>query len=274
MKQIINFFIKYKNTILFLSLFLLAIYFTIQNHFYHKSRILNSTNFITGKVYDLRSNINDYFYLKSQNERLIEENKNLREALLIFDYNKKDTIISGIDFKAKPFVFQTAKVIANRYARLDNYILINKGKNDSIHIDNGVITSKGIVGIVDQVSENYARIQSILNSRSAINVKLRSSHHFGTLTWNGKDPNIVQVIEIPKLAQVKKGDTIITEGRSLIFPEGLPVGVVEDFAIDGASSFYKIDVRLFNDMTNIGYLYVIKSENQEELKSLELEENE
>jgi len=272
MQQIVNFLIKYKNTLLFLFLFLLSVFFTIQSHSYHKSKFISSANFLTGGIYSWVNNIDMYFNLKEYNERLVDENKFLRENLAALSEKELDSVFLDTASYDAPYKFITAKVIANRYSRLDNFLLVNKGENDSVATDFGVITSRGIVGIVDETSNNYSRVISILNTNSAINVKLKKTNHFGTLKWNGKDPNIVQVEEIPRLAPVKKGDTIHTEGRSLIFPKGIPVGVVENFQLKNNQNYYDINVRLFNDMTNIGYVYLIKNNNQEEIKNLESNE--
>jgi len=272
MQQIINFLIKYKNTLLFLFLFLLSVIFTIQSHAYHKSKFISSANFFTGGIYSWVNNIDMYFNLKEYNERLVDENKTLRENLAALAEIELDSVFNDTVSYDEPYQFITAKVIANRYSKFDNFLLVNKGKVDSVATDYGVITSRGIVGIVDETSQNYARVISILNTNSAINVKLKKSNHFGTLIWNGKDPNIVQVEEVPRLAPVKKGDTIHTDGRSLIFPEGIPVGIVENFHLKNNQNYYEIDVRLFNDMTNIGFVYLIKNNNQKEIKGLESNE--
>ncbi len=55
----------------------------------------------------------------------------------------------------------------------------------------GVINSLGIVGIIDNVSKNYATVISILNTKSKINAKIKHSDHFGTLTWDGKNTGFV-----------------------------------------------------------------------------------
>src|SRR5690606_28118618 len=141
---------------------------------------------------------------------------------------------------------------------------------DGLRPDMGVVTSKGIVGIVENISDNYATVISILNSNSRINAQLTKTNHFGSLVWDGKDPNIVQLIDVPGLAPIAQGDTIVTGGQSLIFPEGIPIGTIEDFSLDRSESYYNINVSLFNDMTNIGYVYIIEHTRKDEI--LELQE--
>jgi rod shape-determining protein MreC len=133
----------------------------------------------------------------------------------------------------------------------------------------GVITSKGIVGIIDNVSNKYATIQSILNTNSQINAKLKNVKHFGSLVWNTEDPNIIQLIDIPRLAAVKTGDTIVTGGRSTIFPEGILIGAVIDFELTEDENSQNLNIQLFNDMTNLEHVYIIDNLDTQEIINLE-----
>jgi rod shape-determining protein MreC len=112
----------------------------------------------------------------------------------------------------------------------------------------------------------------ILNSNSKINARLKNSFHFGTLLWNGKDYNIVQLEDIPRQATVQIGDTIVTGGRSTIFPEGILIGTIKNS--DTKNSLRSIDIQLFNDMSNISHVYIVKSLDKTEINTLENSENE
>ncbi len=274
MQQIINFLIRNKHSLLFLLLLFISLVFTIQSHSYHRSKFVSSTNFISGGVYGWQHSISDYFKLKNENTRLLEENERLYNQLSAFgvdSVSKKhiDTLRYTV-----PYTFTKARVIKNDYSKIDNYILINKGEKDSIKPDMGVITDKGIIGIIENTSKHYSRVISILNSNSRINAGLKKSNQYGSLVWNGEDPNIVQLETIPRQAILKEGDTIITHGRSTIFPRGIGIGTILNYKLNQNKNYYLIDVKLFNDMTNIGFVYTIKNNNAEEIKSLEKSEYE
>ena len=268
MQQIVNFLIRNKNNILFLLLLGFSLFLTIQSHSYQKSRVLSSANFVSGGIYSWSSDINTYFNLEEYNQRLLEENERLRTKLAVYEdtlfiQEYPDTAM------AKHYEFRAAEVINNNYANRNNYLTLKRGSNAGIERDMGVVTSKGIVGIVENVSPKYSTVISILNSNSKINAQLKKSNHFGTLIWNGDDPNVVQLIDVPAIAPVSEGDTIITGGRSLIFPKGLPIGTIEDFATDISESYYTINIRLFNDMTNIGYVYVVGNTERDDIEELQ-----
>ncbi|MEP3838578.1 MAG: rod shape-determining protein MreC [Algibacter sp.] len=267
MQQIINFIIRNKNFLLFLLLFGISLLFTIQSHSYHKSKFINSANFLTGGVYNSANNISGYLNLKVQNELLSDENKRLRKLLLNVSTNPDSIFIDSLTFK-EDYRFYSATIIKNSYSLNNNVLTINKGKNDSIQQDFGVISSKGIVGIIDKTSANYATVISILNSTSSISAQLKKTNHLGSLIWDGKDSQFAQLIDIPKIAKVKTGDTIITSGQSSIFPKGVPVGTIENFKLDQAENYYEINVHLFNDMTSIEHVYIIENVNKEEISNL------
>ena len=268
MQQIIFFFIRNKNFLLFAVLFTISVALTIQTHNYHNNKFISSANYITGGIYTFRNNITDYLNLGKENEQLLQENLMLRKKL---DQFKKVVNVEKLDSTVLPnkFEYFTSRVINNNYSKTKNQLTLDKGRRDSIKIDLGVISSKGIVGIVSDVSENYATVQSILNTKSRINAKLKKSNHFGSLKWDTKDPNVAQLVDIPRIAQLEKGDTIVTGGRSTIFPEGILIGTVKDFHLDNDDNYYYINIKLFNDMTRLEHVYLIENKEAQEILELE-----
>ncbi|MCW5515157.1 rod shape-determining protein MreC [Muriicola sp. Z0-33] len=265
MQQIIRFIIRYKTSLLYIFLLIISLSFTIQSHSYHRSKFFNSANWITGTVYNTSNTISSYFDLDEENEKLIEENKRLRDLL----YNKQLTDSIELDTNAINYTIRSAQVIKNSYANPNNYILINKGKQDSIKQDMGVITAKGILGIIEHTSNKFASVQSILNQKSNINAKIKNTNYFGSLVWDTDRYDVVQLEDIPRLVPLLVGDTIVTGAMSSIFPENIPIGTIKKFDLNVSKSFYRIDVELFNDMTNIKNVYVIYNTNRPEVLQLE-----
>ena len=268
MQQIFNFVIRNKTFLLFLLLFSIALAFTIQSHSYHRSKFINSANGLTGGVYSTFNSVDQYFNLRDENSILSEENKRLREQLFN-STNTSDSVYVDTTYSKGKYKVITADVYKNSYSLTNNYLTLDKGRNDSIKEDFGVITSKGIIGIIDNTSKNYATALSILNKKSRINAKLKSSDHIGSLTWNGESPEFTQLVDVSNFAPVKIGDTIVTGGQSAIFPKGIGIGIIDSFETDISGDTYNIKVRLFNDMTNVGTVYIIENLNRAEIKTLE-----
>ncbi len=267
MQQIINFIVRYKNFLLYIILLTISLAFTIQSHTYHQSRFFNSSSFISGKLYEKSNNFFSYFNLDEENAKLLEENKRLRYILL--NRNLSDTL--SLDSLQRTYTITTGKVIKNSYANPRNYITVNKGSKDGVKPDMGVITDKGILGIVENVSANYSTVQSILNDNSNINAKIKGTDHFGSLIWDTKNYNLVQLIDIPRMVPLTIGDTIVTGAMSSIFPENIPIGTIQKFDLDNSNSLYTINVSLFNDMTNVRYVYLVYNLKRPEIIKLESE---
>lgn len=269
MQQIVNFIIRNKTFLLFLLLFSLGIFFTIQSHSYHKSKFVNSANFLTGGVYNSVNNISEYFSLKSQNKILTEENNRLKSILYNSSFKGDTSFIDSTKFFGL-YKFTPANIIKNSYSLQNNILTLNRGKNDSIKQDFGVISSKGIIGIIDKTSTNYATVISVLNTASQISAQLKRSNHYGSLKWDGASHEFVQLVDIPKIAEsyLNIGDTIVTSGRSSIFPKGILIGSIQDFQLDDAENFYTLNVKLFNDMTNIEHVHIIENIDKPEITNL------
>ncbi|KGO80463.1 rod shape-determining protein MreC [Flavobacterium beibuense F44-8] len=268
MQQIFNFI--FKNSILLLFLLLLGISLSLvfQSHYYHRSRAVTSANAISGYTYEKINDVEQYFSLKEQNDKLATENATLKQLL----YNSQDTI--NIPAVQKPqgldnFTVIQSKVISNSYNNQENYLTINSGTNDGVKPDMGVVSSLGVVGIIENTSKNYATVISILNLKFKLDAKIKGSNYFGTLKWDAKNAGYALLTEVPRLASVKKGDTIVTGGRSVIFPENIPIGKIENIFRDTKTNYYTLNVRLFNDMTNLDHVYIIENKDLQEIRDLE-----
>ncbi len=265
MQRIINFILQYRNAFLYGFLTLIALVLTVRSHSYHQSKFFNSSKWLTGNIYQTGSNISSYFALRQENQRLVAENEQLRTLL----FNMKTANTQYLDTMRNDFDVMSARLIKNSFSSPRNYLTIDQGEKSGVKQDMGVITSKGILGIVENVSNNFATVQSVLNTKSNINAKIKNTDYFGSLIWNAEDYNIVQLVDIPRLVPLVVGDTIVTGAMSSIFPENIPIGVIKKYDLNTSKSFYNIDVELFNDMANIKNVYLILNKNQEEIKTLE-----
>jgi rod shape-determining protein MreC len=267
MQQIFNFIFKNSYRMLFLLLIIISLSLTIQSHSFHKSKVISSANFLSGGVYEKMNNVNEYFNLKIQNDELARENARLKSLL----FNLKDTTkLPEVDsiYGVKKIDIIISKVIKNSYNVHENYLTLNSGSKQGIKQDMGVINSLGIVGVIENTSANYSTVLSILNTTRPLNAKIKKSGHYGSLSWNGKSTGFVQLTDVPRLASVRKGDTIVTGGLSEIFPENINIGTIEKVLTDNETNFYTLDIKLFNDMTSLGYVYVIKNKDTAEIIEL------
>jgi len=276
MQQLIYFIQKYRYFLFFLFLELIAFQLIINNLSFHKSKFINSASSITGGFYSKTNSMRDYFQLDIENKELLNENLILRNKLeklsQSIDTPALTEIFEKTDFRQR-YSYIQGRIEKNQFRSNYNFLTINLGKKDSLVPEMGVINSKGILGITENVLHSYSRVRSILNKNSKINAKLKNSNYFGTLTWDGLDYNSTQLLDIPRQARLKVGDTIITGGMSSIFPEGIPIGSIDNIANE-ASIKRIINIKLFNDMSSLKNIYVVKDFDKQQLMNLEKTDNE
>lgn len=262
MQQLISFFLRHKGFLLFLGLFCISIALTIQSHSYHKSKFINATNSVTGGIYNSTNSVSEFLNLQIYNKQLVQENARLRKKLSNYSFQTTK------DFSEEtPYDIIPAKLIQNNFHKKKNILVINKGNKDGVKKDMGVITSNGIVGIVESVGENYATVLSILHVQSKINAQLKKSNQIGSLTWDGESTTIVQLDDITKVAPILINDTIVT-GNYSTFPQGIQIGKIVKAELDASQNYFDINIELFNDMRDIGHVYVIKNKAVKEINNL------
>ena len=278
MQQLVYFLRKYRFFLFFLGLEIIATALTINNHEFHRSKLVSSANDIIGGFYQKSSAISDYLRLTEENKKLVTENnelQNQKEQLLKIIDSSKISLVKDTSKYSQQYQYINGKIQKNQYSSTNNFLTINLGTNDGIAKEMAVINSKGIVGITEEVSNNYTRVQSILSRRSSISAKLKNNdNHMGNLKWNGDDYAVVQLEGLPRQAKVQKGDTIITSGNSAIFPEGILIGTAIDVTGGQTSVNRVVNIQLFNDMSSLKNIYVIINFDKIEIRKIELNTNE
>lgn len=270
MKNLIRFLTK--NSFLFLFVFLLFISFVllVKNNNYQNSKIFNSSNFLIGNLYSTINNVNDYFNLKEVNAELAEQNARLQSTQIrtftkIFGTTVEihDTVYS------QKYVYTSAKAINSSTNKRENYITLNKGNLNGIKPGMGVVSPSGIIGTVKNVSENFCSVMSVLHEKNAVSAKIKKSGFKGSLVWELGDYRVAQLKDIPNHVKLNKGDTIITSGFSMIYPEGEMIGVIKDFDLTEGNNFYDINIEFSVDFKKISHVFIVKSWMKDEQKKLE-----
>ena len=133
----------------------------------------------------------------------------------------------------------------------------------------GVISSRGIVGIVKDVSDNFSSVISVLHKDSKISAKIKKYGDVGSVLWNGYNYRRASLIDIPTHVPITRGDTIITSGFSSVFPEGIVIGKIIDHRIESGNTFYTITIEFSEDFNKLSYVYIIKNFFKNEQNDLE-----
>lgn len=274
MRAIILFFYKNYFFFLFLLLELISIGLVVQNNSYQKSSFLNSTNFIAANIYATYYHISGYFGLKRTNLALSEENAKLRsQSVLSFITYHNNTFVFGDTLYKQQYSYLEAVVINNSVNKMNNYLTLNKGYEQGIQPEMGVVSSKGIVGIVKEVSPNFSTVISVLHQKFHLSAKLKRQGYFGSLAWDGNDYKVGVLRDIPSHVNFSEGDTVVTSGYSSIFPEGLTVGYLLDANKNPGEVFYSARVKFSDDLKRLSNVYIINNIFKEEQQNIESKTN-
>lgn len=264
MRNLIVFLWKHQFFVFFVILETVSLSLLFNSYSYHRSLAFTTTNDITGGVYKTYSNITDFFGLKNENEKLARENAYLRNFTKPLS-KAVDTIIFQADSN---YYYRAAKVVSNSVNRQNNFILINKGKKDSIAPEMGVISSGGIVGIIVGTSSNYAYVMSLLHQNSRISARIKKNDHLVNVLWDGKNYKNGLVIDIPSHIELSAGDSIVTSGNSLIFPEGIMVGTIQEYMQSTNQDLSEAVIKFSADFNKLQYVYIIENYMKPETDTL------
>ena len=270
MRNLILFIWKHYFVFLFLLLETLCVYLVVQNNNFQRASFVNSSNQVSASVLSTAEYIQQYFYLKSENERLAKENAELHSHdLLSFSVLVNDQYTVNDTLYRQKYTFTSAKVVNNSTNRRNNFLTLDKGTKQGIKKDMAVITGNGVVGKVKDVSENFCTVMSVLHSKTIINAKVKKDGSFGPLTWDGVDFSIVTLNDIPTHVKLLKGDTITTGADSKIFPENILIGTVESFVQKSGEYFFTVKVKLLTDFKKLTHVYIVNNKMKDEQEELE-----
>lgn len=266
---------RYHVFLLFLILQGVAIALLVRSTSFHHNRFVSSANAVTGSLYARRTVIAEYLRLQSINEELSRENALLRSEIPPAFLKLGDNIYLFDDtLYLRRYHYTPARVINNSINRPRNFITIDKGRRNGVEPGMGVVNKGAVVGLVKDVSEHFAVVMPLINIAFRLSARLEGSNAFGSLEWDGQDPTLIRMKDVPRYANPMKGDTVSTTGYSAYFPEGLMIGTVENYRIPEGENFYDIDVRLTTQYYQLSYVEVIHHLLGEEQRKLEAAANE
>jgi len=266
MRKLLSFLYQNRALLLFLVLELGCLLLIVNSHRYQGAQYFNTSNRTAASVLAFSQNTRNYFNLREANLDLAKENAELKAKVLALTAQLSINADSGI---ARPFEFITARVVNNTTAQFRNYITLDKGSADGIQIGMAVTGQAGIVGKIKAVSENYSVAISLLNVDENISAEVARTGTFGTVHWDGSEPQFAKLKYLPRHVSVWRGDTIRTSGFNAVFPTGLPIGVVKEATLNPNDLFYDVTIELAQDFSRLQFVHVIDSKNKAKVDSVQ-----
>ena len=225
-----------------------------------------------GYFWGVSESIADYASLRTENRHLAEEILRLTETITRLEEEAAaaaacDSADYTTAWRGK-YEFIPAEVIKNSVNKQHNYLIIGKGSDDGVRPQTGIITSRGVIGIVDAVSRHYSYAISFLNSDSSISARIGKDGAAGPMAWDGKGSGNALLREIPLQVKFEEGDTVYTSGFSTIFPPDIPIGRITGSRIVNGATF-EIKVSLFQDFSSVRHVCLVRNRDLDEIMSLE-----
>ncbi len=223
------------------------------------------------KVWGGSDRLRHYFSLNKENERLAQENAILNQQLKEYRDREDQSYSDSLTAELKAYgdyVYAPATIVKISRNKQHNYFIINKGSEDGIRPQSGIITNSGVVGIIDAVDKHYSYGLSFMNSDISVSSRIGKEGAVGPLSWDGVSVDKAVLKEIPLQYKYTPGDTVWTSGYSAIFPPDIPLGVTGGSKIvNGAVN--EIEVHLFENFTALRFVTVVENIGRDEIISLE-----
>ncbi len=268
MSRLIQFIFQGSSFFTFVILEMFCFYLIVNFNSQQRSIYLETFSVYTGSMTEQVDELNSYLGLRQQVDELQTQMAALR-AQLPSSYYAIDTQTDSVrdDSLRQRFVYVPAQIVNRSPYGLNNTFIINKGAIDSVYRGQGVISEKGILGIVTNVSQYHARAMSVLHRDLRISAGLRSGF-FGTLSWDGNDPRYMILDDMKDYAKVEPKDTVFTTSFSSVFPTDLSIGIVVEKNRAIAEGNWRLSIQLLNEPLRERYVYLVQDLYKEDLARL------
>ena len=280
MRNVFLFIQRYFVFLAFLVLQFVALWMLFRYNRFHRAAFLGVASEVTGRINKQVDKVDDYFHLAAENRQLHRMNDSLLN-LLHTNYNIPDTSSRLVIDSARTFdtlrqfrryVYRDAKVVYNSINMETNYLQLNRGARQGIRENMAVINSAGAaVGVVVNVSPNFAHVMSLLHAKSKLSAALKKTGEVGTLEWDAEDPRFITLKGIASSIDVKRGDTVLTSIYSYNFPPGFMVGTVADIRTEKTSGFYLLRLKTAVNFNSVQNVFVV--ENLQRAEQIQLEQD-
>lgn len=217
-------------------------------------------------------NIRSYFMLRETNEDLSRQNEALAGALraCLMREEKRNEELASREIPRSAFRYIPATIVKMSRNGTHNYVILNKGSDDGVTAQSGIICSSGIVGVVSAVSRHYSYGLTLMNPDMTVHVRIGRDGITTPLVWDGLSTDGAIIRDIPPHYDVSPGDTVWTSGFSAMFPADIPVGVTGNSELM-YGSFKQVEIRLFQDFSSVRFVTITENIDLDEIEGLESE---
>ena len=233
----------------------------------------SASNVFTGSLVDVQTWFSDRFValqefltaprdiatLRQRNTELEGEVAELQAQVIQLQQQVGQTQILAalVDFEqANPENrYQPAAVIGRDPSPFLHYVIINIGSNDGILRGMPVVTNQGLIGRIDAVIADAARVQLINDPASSVNIRLQNAETEASLVGSVTGDVVLQLI--PQDVNVQPGDLVLTSGLGGGYPPDLIIGQVVNVRSRDFDLFQQATVQPVVDFNRLEIVLVI-----------------
>lgn len=276
MRNIFLFIGRYFTFFAFLGFQALALSFLFRYNKYHNAVGLGMANEITGWVNSKYANVDQYFHLKQESDRIHRVNDSLLNSLKS-NFLNPDTAMKEVQDSIpydtlghrRRYLWRDAEVVSNSINMEKNYIQINRGSKQGIRDNMAVLNADlSLVGIVVNTSDNFSQVMSLLHVKNNVNAIMKRTGTAGTISWDGRNPAYLTMTDVSKSDSIARGDTVLTGTFSLSFPPLKLIGTVASIVKDN-SSFYTLRIKPAANFQNLQHVFVVENLQRDEQEQLD-----
>lgn len=254
------------NLAVFILLEIASLHLIVSNAALQRLWINRGAHAFMGTVWGASQRISDYFSLAKTNDELSQEVFRLNEQLT--RAREQLARIEADSARVQPragFTMTPARIVKISRNKQHNYLILDRGYDDGIHEESGIITQEGVVGIVQSVSQHHCFAYSFQNKDFSISARLGRGGSSGLLIWDGIHGNGAILKEVPLQSRYQPGDTVFTSGHSLLFPPDIPLGIAGNAkVVNGTTN--EVSVSLFQDFSALRYVTVVYNNDRDEIE--------
>ena len=193
--------------------------------------VQNGITYIKNKISGNDTFFSDMAELKEENKELKEKNSELEKSLRELEIIKSEneTLKEYVNLKDKYTEYTTVPgyVINKSTSNYSNVIVINIGEDDGIAVGMPVIADEGLVGHVISVTSTTAKIQTLIDTSSAVSSVVGTARDSVVVKGNLENSDMLKGTYIPTTATLLEGDKVETSGLGGIYPKGITIGTVK-----------------------------------------------
>lgn len=179
--------------------------------------------------------------------RLQEENSQLRTLVAeLEEYRQQDQRLTAMLQFSDIYGLETLSAeVISMTSGWDRTATINKGSRDGVRVGMGVMSTCGLYGQVESVTDAASVVRLINDPNSSVAVMVQNSRAHGIM--HGSYDGTLTLEYVPIDATVGEGDIVIASGSGGAYPRGIVVGTVRAIEADSSKLYHRITVEpLFN----------------------------